>query len=358
MRSLLKPTDYTSADAWMDECRHLPETWTYAGLKSEITNRNDWKKIDFFETSMFLQNNGNEIEAFSNYCPHRFSALRTSHKGNGIIRCPYHSWTFGAEGKCAGIPGNTDINKDEVRLHKWELNYCGEMIFVRRTSSGPPLRDWLGVYHDEIESISRSFGRKIDENRMKIRANWKIVIENTLENYHVATIHPDSFAKLGADSAELLTNGKHSSWFSALNEKTTKVAAILDRALASRPTKFNGYRHICVFPIMTIASAFGTSFAVQEIRPIAPDLTEFVSHVFFTKFDDVSEAMRQLSEEFARSIVTFNRQVFEEDKIICERVHSGTRVARNERGYFVPQELRVGHFQKALRETIGDHHDH
>lgn len=60
--------------------------------------------------------------------------------------------------------------------------------------------------------MSNNFGKLIDINEIEITSNWRIVVENTLESYHVALIHSETFQKLGVSGLDFAFSENHSSW--------------------------------------------------------------------------------------------------------------------------------------------------
>ena len=326
------------------------DCWIYVGNTANVPNSEDYLTADVWGQSIFVQNFSGELRAFRNACTHRFSRLKNQKFGHGPLQCPYHGWIFNKDGLPVGIPRKKDFHlcdedQDELRLEVWQVETCGSFIFVKKSNGGPNLKNYLGKLFDEVRAISDALGKKIDSNEMAIGANWKVVVENTLENYHVHTIHPQSFEKLGANGQEFEFHSPHSAWETPLNEKTERSWEKINNVFDSRPIIRTGYRHIFIFPNLTIASAFGTSFSLQEIIPLSPQSTTFISHVYFTRFEKTKPVQTVLAESLMESIVKFDRQVFDEDKVICEEVQQG--IAQSEKsGFLCAMEARVVDFQK------------
>jgi phenylpropionate dioxygenase-like ring-hydroxylating dioxygenase large terminal subunit len=212
----------------------------------------------------------------------------------------------------------------------------------------------LGESFEEIKRMTNACGMLIDENILLIRANWKVLIENTLESYHVGFIHPNTFSRLGAGEGTFGWQPPHSSWQTPLGQKYSarmgKVMPLFD----SRPFKLEGYRHQLVFPNLTIASTQGTSFSVQFFEPTAPNETRFSSMVFQSELGEMSEATQAAISVLNSSVVEFNRAVFNEDKAVCEQVQLGVAEA-SQPGILSDEELRVGDFQSHyMRQMEGN----
>ena len=141
--------------------------------------------------------------------------------------CPYHGWAYNNKGVPVGIPKKPlfSFSKSELqclKLMEFEIDFCGELVFVRIENSGINLKNYLGIYFNELSSSSKQFDSLIDVNKIKIKANWKILVENTLESYHVNLVHATTFRRLGASGLDFDFNGPHSKWRAELANKETE----------------------------------------------------------------------------------------------------------------------------------------
>jgi phenylpropionate dioxygenase-like ring-hydroxylating dioxygenase large terminal subunit len=318
---------------------------------SDVANDNDYISVEVAGKPIVVQNFKGELEAFLNVCSHRFCEIRQEQKGNGTLRCPYHGWTYDAEGIPVGIPsrprfdGLTDDVIRSMALRKYRVEVCGTLVFVSLEPTTPNLRQFLGGAWERIEMMSSSFGELIDRNELDMECNWKIAVENTLESYHVGFIHPKTFKMLGATGTDFQFEGMHSVWNASVSDAVERQMSRLEDFFRSRPFKVKGYLHQIVFPNLTIATTYGNSFAVQQIVPMGAARTRFISYVFATKLEGASEIRENLRAMINDSVVQFNRAVFLEDQAICEAVQRGIRNGVGT-GHLSDEELRVADFQK------------
>jgi phenylpropionate dioxygenase-like ring-hydroxylating dioxygenase large terminal subunit len=336
-------------------------TWNFVGFTFDLANNNDYISADVAGKPIVIQNFDGRLRAFLNVCSHRFSEIRCDPKGNSPLRCPYHGWTYDAEGLPTGIPsrprfdGLTDDVIRSLALRRYRVEVCGALVFVTLDSTVPSLRDFMGEAWSTTESMSCSFGELIDRNELNLECNWKIAVENTLESYHVTFIHPKTFKILGASGTDFRFEQVHSSWRADVSGTIEKQMKKLEGIFESRPFKVNGYLHQLIFPSLTIATTFGHSFAVQQILPQSAGSTRFTSYVFATRLNAASDSTKNLRAMGNDSIVQFNRAVFEEDKTICEAVQRGIRNATGT-GQLSDEELRVAHFQKSYSAFVSPLH--
>jgi phenylpropionate dioxygenase-like ring-hydroxylating dioxygenase large terminal subunit len=311
--------------------------------------------------SVVVQNFHGELKAFLNVCTHRFSAIRRDCCGNGPLQCQYHGWVFDGGGIPIGIADVKEFNditperRRELALERWDAETCGELVFVKRAGTGSGgLREFLGAAWEKTEAIGSSLGERIDCNRMIVSANWKVAVENTLESYHVRSVHPETFAMLKAETVEFGFEDPHSSWSAsiepAMGAKLRKLTKMLGVSSA-----FDGYFHQLIFPALTLATTAGMTYAIQEFRPLSPGSTEFTSHVFAAKPGTALKA--ELLIQSCAPAVEFNRKVFEEDRVICEEVQRGVAQAPGGwLGELSNEERRVADFQRVWSGLMRPRH--
>jgi len=331
--------------------------WQFVGFTKDLQNNNDYICRQVGRSSVLVQNFDGQIKAFQNVCSHRFNRIHQSCAGNGPLRCQYHGWTYDRDGRPFSIPQKPrfkDLDRSEIevlRLDRWSVDSCGPFIFVKRQADDLSLRDYLQGSYKTLEAMGYALGKPIDCNEMIIKANWKILVENTLESYHVSSIHPTTFNVLGASGLEFTFEGPHSAWSAALNQKMNDKWHKMDRLLDSRPLKFDGYFHQLIFPNLTLASTYGISFSIQHFETISPSETRFTSYVFETETDSASQNTRSILELLGSSIIEFNRAVFNEDKAICEQVQLGVSET-SKSGILSDEEGRVFDFQRSYMNIM------
>ena len=326
--------------------------WNFVGFKNEFSRINDFKTQEIAGIPVVVQNCIGVIKCFKNICSHRHSIIQVEAKGNRPLFCPYHGWSYNENGLLFGIPKkplfNFDMDETEcLKLKEYQVDFCGDLVFVNmNTDSSETLKDYLGLFYYEIEKISQNFGELIDINEMVIHANWKILVENTLESYHVNLIHAETFKRLGAGGLDFIFENVHSAWNASLllkeNEgKQTKIHLHYQ----NRGYKIEGYKHLIVFPNILISTTYGVSFNLSQILPIDENTSLFRSFVFLTKKEEESKN-EGIESMYKNSLINFNKKVFTEDKEICEKVQKGVKNSHYE-GQLSEEEMRVCEFQKS-----------
>ena len=353
MNTLIFPRDYWDTHIYdREQTQIFSRVWQCVGFTHELASHHDFVTRTVGGCSVVVQNFQGRLRAFSNVCSHRFNRIHTQCKGNGPLQCAYHGWLYNADGLPVGIPkkprfdGLTPERLQELSLAAWRVEICGKLVFVCRDPQAPDLRAYLGGSYALIHEMTSACGAQIDENVMVIRANWKVLVENTLESYHVHFIHPNTFSRLNTADGIFEWQAPHSTWRTTLGGKFLSRLEKLMGVFESRPLKIEGYCHQLIFPNLTVASTQGTSFSVQFFEPVDADTTRFTSVVFQTALArELPDSSKSTVDALNESVKAFNRAVFSEDKEICEQVQQGARVT-NQAGVLSDEELRVYDFQK------------
>lgn len=358
MKAIIKPIDYCSQDVLKLEHENIfKKCWHFICLLRDLENENDFVSTKIGNIPVLVQRIKGEIRCFKNICSHRHSLLQLTPKGNRALFCPYHGWSYNEKGALQAVPKKPLFNFTEremscLALESFKIEVCGTLVFVNLDKGSQNLQDYLGNFYIELASMSSSFGELIDVNNMSINANWKILVENTLESYHVNLIHTDTFRKLGASGIQFNFNSFHSRWDAPLlyDENDGKQEKV-HRPFQNRSYKVSGYKHLICFPNILISTTYGISFNLSIITPIDENSSSFTSYVFLTNGID-EEHNKALLHAYKESLINFNRQVFDEDKEICEHVQVGVTSSCFD-GELSDEEMRVCEFQKSYAMLMG-----
>jgi Rieske 2Fe-2S family protein len=196
---------YVDADEFAREQRLIFESmWFCAAKASDLPTPGSFRTVQVGRESVLISRaRDNSIRAFFNVCRHRGARLCTQDEGvvGRAFRCTYHAWTYDLDGKLVAAPNLTkmpDIDRVayglvHIHVREW-LGY----VWVCLADEPPSfeadvvgavvgrLGDVEAIEHYGIENLV--VGRRIVYD---IAANWKLIVENFMECYHCATIHPE-----------------------------------------------------------------------------------------------------------------------------------------------------------------------
>lgn len=143
--------------------------------------------------------------AFINACRHRGSKLVEGDEPvkTARISCPYHAWTYAADGRLIGIPRQEtfpSLKKCDLGLVPLETFEGGGFIWVGLNHKEQPERlEGTDQVCADLEAFGMHNMYVYGRRRYDLPTNWKFVIEPFLEGYHVQRLHAQSIAKLFDD---------------------------------------------------------------------------------------------------------------------------------------------------------------
>lgn len=156
-----------------------PESrWFHLCMADDLATPNAFVTTRVGAVPLVAQNIKGRVVAFRNVCTHRFAVIHGEPAGCGPLRCPYHGWSFDADGVPVGLPFNpTDFQLEaegrrRLALHPASLARCGRLVFVRVAADGPSLEEELGSgLFARLAALSDAFPRRGDA--VEPAGNWE-----------------------------------------------------------------------------------------------------------------------------------------------------------------------------------------
>lgn len=341
-----------------DELARLYEAgWEFVALTSELANHRDFVTVEYVGCSVVVQNFKGELKAFQNVCTHRFSKIQWEDKGNRPLACRYHSWTYNQDGVPA-VPRKSEYQVErpaDLCLPRYRLDTCGQFVFINRSGDAPPLRVYLAAFWEVLENISRHLGEQIHYASIPHQANWKILAENVLDNYHCPILHKDTFVSFGfcrSPVEDVVIEGAHSSWHSPRQEVEREGAR--RRALshlASREFAHQSFYHIHIFPNLFIASTEGLNFYVGHALPVAAEQSVLRARYFEPNLA-LKPSHRLRQDMLNQQTGNYGVEVIEEDRVILETIQRGIRLSKRP-GIVGDGEPRIKNFMDHYSVKMG-----
>ncbi len=199
---------YTNKEYTLIERKKLFEDkWTVIGTASTLPKVGDIKPFDLLGLPLFIvRNKKNKIKVFHNVCSHRGVKL-VDKPGNirNVIRCPYHSWSYTADGELVATPHIGGMNKHqsskfdksksnlkEIKSYVWL-----DLIIVNISNNQIPFKEYIKPLDERWSKFWISKDRELINHandfgyfKLKAKCNWKFAIENYCESYHLPWVHP------------------------------------------------------------------------------------------------------------------------------------------------------------------------
>lgn len=345
---------YTDPSMFERERKELfARNWVCAGREEEVEAKGSTKTIELFGESVILARlNDGSLRAHYNVCRHRGARICADDAKWGLslrggamgefIRCPYHQWTYGLDGRLVNAPqlsGTAGFDPSAYSLHPVGVGVWGGFIFLKLNPEGSDAASRL--LSAEIGPAPRRLGNypldKLKTARAityEVEANWKIIAENYNECYHCGGVHPElcsvvpvfrSGAGLGLDWENGVPH-REGAW-------TYTFSGTTNRKPFAGLSELEKIRHKgeLIYPnlMLSMSADHGAAFILW---PIAPGRTRVDVRFLFGK-DEIEKSDFDASDAVDFWDIT-NRQ----DWAVCERVQQGMSSAAHDHGYYAPME--------------------
>ncbi|MGI9644425.1 MAG: aromatic ring-hydroxylating oxygenase subunit alpha [Ilumatobacteraceae bacterium] len=313
--------------------RIFRDDWVFVGTADEVAEPGDYVAVDLGgQPVIVLRNQAGELAALSNMCAHRGTLLVDGRGSTKRFQCPYHAWTFRDDGGLLSVP-HAERDAVDRAAHCLPAYRAGEwhgLVFATMNPGAAPLADRFA----HLESLAAETAMAGLHHWTSARghemwdANWKLVIANAMESYHLFKVHPETLEPYSptADAYYLLGNADGTATGGRNTDGT-------EYTLFSLPPNFVG-------------AVTNGSLLWQTVQPVAADRTRVITGGAYRS--PPPDASSGLSKWMAKAMSKASEMAvpdfLPEDKFICER---GQRAAT---GDFTPGPIL------AVEQVISDFH--
>lgn len=349
----LPPAAYTSSEFFEREQQTVfSDGWTFAGFAHELKDPGACMPVDVAGRPLLLMKNENsEIRVFHNVCRHRgLKLVNECCTVKGSICCPYHAWSYDLNGQLEAAPHFGGFRVQEV---------AG---FTKADHGLVPVRS--AVWHDwvfvnlsgkaaDFSEYSKSFAKHaglIDLDNLRVigkidlgvvKCNWKFLMENFIEPYHVPVVHHDTASGQPLRDHYTIIDGVCLGSGVDLEKKkdTTAKSSYLDMSA----------RYLTMFPNFVMGIYLPDQAGVHLNIPISPSET----HQYRVLY---SIGDQNYTEEDKKRLCDLWYAVHKQDHAITERLQEGrTSPVNTDGGLMSPHWENSAHeFQSRVLTAMAD----
>lgn len=334
---------YSDTSIFDAELANIFAARIYAGSVFDFAQPNDYRSLRIGSRSITVRSTHDGIRAFNNVCLHRNALIDPPGNGNRAFRCNYHGWTYGANGALENAP-LTDVDLIcERQLVTFPIIQVGGMCFLALRG----IFDATGI-GQVLQETGILLTKPFHRESLDHACNWKLLVENVLENYHVSYVHKRTFIPAGFTSTSGYTYQMKGlvSWSSMI--PTSRH----DRSRAmQRISKDAGhyYRHAYVFPDLFLANTNGLIGFQSNLIPVSATVTRLEWSLF--ELPALSMLAEPIRQHFRNDAIKFASAALQEDKELVESCQLGLQSSGGA-SQFQLHEGRIAHFHTMYGETM------
>ncbi len=305
---MLLPKDAYLSESWFKQEQALifEKNWQFAGFIEDL--KENFLTVQVGRCNLIiLKNAQQQLRAYHNLCRHRGTQLlRTCGKKKKTITCPYHDWSYSLEGELIAVPQEKiefpELDKSRLGLHKAAVKEWLGMIWVHVDPNAPFFFDWLGEAQKAVGP------HRVDElveypdtaTQHDIKANWKIIVENYIDGYHLSHLHSNTLDMYNHQQQHSQFVGSHFAFYEPLSDKfkhnLKKMSPfpLIEHFTDEQPI---GAYVPMFFPNLGIA-ATESSWSIFHVIPLTPEVTRVITRTRLMPVSDW-EFAKQASRSWA-----------------------------------------------------------
>ena len=221
------PVEAYTGQAWFEREQEaiFSRTWAYAGFAEDVGEPGAYASVRAGLNELFVvMGRDRRLRAFHNMCRHRGTQLlRAVGNVQKAITCPYHDWTYDLEGRLTSVPDEQRefgrVDKTCLSLKPASVDLWRGMIFVHPEPDAESIMSWFGEAEPHLGPHDVDALVEVPEARTsyEIKANWKIVVENYIDVYHLAHLHSGTLSMYDHANAEYGFAGPHYVFYEPLS---------------------------------------------------------------------------------------------------------------------------------------------
>jgi Rieske 2Fe-2S family protein len=344
--------------------RIFGQLWTCVGRADALPNAGDYQTVELGgESIIVLRGRNGQLRAFLNVCRHRGARLCLDACGNAgtVVQCAYHAWSYGLDGRLLGAPNiarDESLDREKLGLIPVHLTVWEGLIWLNLAADPAPIGDQLEpALRDrfgELEKFRRYGigGLKVGTSiSYDIEANWKLVVENFMECYHCAPVHPEL--------TRLLPQFRFGTSYQGIVGQGTEFAEDIEGFTLSGnghremlpgllPSDDRLYYGFVIWPNLFV-NLLPDHVILHTLLPLGPERSRVVCDWLFAP-EEIAKPDFDPQDTVDVFDIT-NRQ----DWDVCERTQLGMRSRAYENGgFYVTNEQHIAVFRDLVLQQLGE----
>ncbi|HZQ33029.1 MAG TPA: SRPBCC family protein [Mycobacterium sp.] len=342
--------NYLSTERFAGEMQVLRSTPSVFAPSAALPNPGDYVERVTFGVPLFaIRGRDRRTRVFRNACRHRGMSVVEGAGCTHALVCPYHGWTYRLDGSLAHVPHDEafpELDMATRGLVEVESREVDGLVVIGALDS-PLGEDTLvdgSPWRDKLLPATR-----LVYTESKLRAfNWKVLVEQFLEGYHIRATHKDTLFPLQYDDLNIVeTFGPHS----RITFPYRNIERLRDRPESNWTIDARVTYVYHLFPNAVFAT-FPDLVLVIIIDPV--DVGHTTSSIFTMVKPELAQHMstRADTEKDSPHAGSLIARSGIEDNSMSAGVQHGLHAGANAFLEFGRHESALGHFHAGLDERL------
>lgn len=324
--------------------------WICACRADLVKEPGDYVTIDILNQPIIvLRDLAGDIRALSNICRHRNMKILDGSGNRKRLSCPYHGWTYDLAGNLVGAPHTDGFSveaKSDCKLPEIQITQWLGWIYV---SLGQPedLAPRLTALETELSPFNLAEMQTVFTISDVWNCNWKLLIENFIESYHLFRVHKETIEpRTPTSSVECVTGEKNYCMHFLTERAGTRK---FNHNNMTVPESHRDREVICcVYPTHLI-SATANILTWLSLQPEGTEQVGITGGVSVApSYLDASNDIDALKKQLRLDFDAFNR----EDKAIVESLQQSLKAPLAAPGPLTQLERPVWEFNQYIAEKL------
>ncbi|MFK2901691.1 Rieske 2Fe-2S domain-containing protein [Dyella jejuensis] len=329
---------YSERSAFDQEISSLFEQRFFVGNAASFKEIDTYKSFALGKKIVTVRKTAAGIKAFANVCLHRSNIIDPLGEGKRHFSCGFHGWSYDANGELSLAPFSERSCIKNRNLASFPIIESGGLLFTGLSGALPIVDKVPGA----LEKIGMTVSAPFHKEHILHKCNWKLLVENILESYHLNFVHRNTFLKSGFTSTSI------HEWAA---EDYVNLASITplpstDKTTAIRRLARNAahvYRHAYIFPNLFISNTNDLVGFISHIIPLDEKTTQLSWELF--ELPQLFALPAPVREHVRNEAIQFSQTTLEEDRTMVESCQIG-----------ISSEMRSVQLQ-AIEDRVSHFHD-
>ncbi|WP_197508760.1 SRPBCC family protein [Mycobacterium sp. 1081908.1] len=348
--------NYLNPTRFAEELRLLRAMPSVFVPAAAIPDPGDHVERTVFGVPLFaVRGRDRRARVFRNACRHRGFAVVEEAGCSRALVCRYHGWTYRLDGSLSHVPNAEafpaldPVTRGLVEVESHEVD---GLIVIGALNSGAGAQIRVGdalaaltdgaAWRDKLVPARRLVYVESTPKAM----NWKVLVEQFLEGYHIRSTHKDTFFPVQYDDLNVVERFGPNS---RITFPYRNIERLRDRPQSSWTTDARVTYVYQLFPNVMVAT-FPDLVLVIVIDPVDVDHSTLVVYTMVRPdFADRASADQPRNPAGAGSFIARGAV---EDNEMSEGVQRGLHAGANEFVEFGRHESAIAHFHATLDERL------